>query len=282
MSANIDLRKTLPSVKLFQHRTAKDEKNMGTISKALALVDIVALAQGPKGLTGIAIAAGFDKATTRRLLLELCGNGYLVQNAESRDYELGPALQVLGKIREERFSLYRTIAPIVRALAEHTGETVHAAEYNNGKLLSICSEESAKPLRVNMEPGEKLPLHATASGIAFLAASSPAFVDMVLSKPLAAFTPTTLTTRKAIITALHQAAARGFSVSSQSLQEGVSSVAAAVYGQAAQPIGTLAIAVPAQRMTHKLTTELGQMVSAAAADISAQLSGRKLKFKKAS
>ena len=117
---------------------------MGTVSKALSLLDILASSQGPKGLSGIAAAAGFDKATTRRLLVELANSGYVVQNNDNRDYELGPALQVLGRIREDRFSLYRTILPFVRTLAERTDETVHASEYSAGVLLSICIDRYRK------------------------------------------------------------------------------------------------------------------------------------------
>ena len=129
---------------------------MGTVSKALGLLDILAGAQSPKGLTGIAKAAGFDKATTRRMLVELAAHGYIVQSADSREYELGPTLQVLGKIREERFSLYRTIVPFVRALSEQTNETVHASEYSVGILLSIYTEHSSKIIRVKPDSREFL------------------------------------------------------------------------------------------------------------------------------
>jgi IclR family transcriptional regulator, acetate operon repressor len=256
---------------------------MGTVSKALGLIDILARAQSPKGLTGVAKAAGFDKATTRRMLLELANNGYIVQDPDSREYELGPALQVLGKIREERFSFHRTILPFVRALSEQTDETVHASEYSAGKLLSIHIEHSSRPIRVSMEQGEKLPLHATASGIAFLAASTPTFVDMVLSKPLPSFTAMTLTSRKAISAAVQEAAARGYSISTQSLQDGVSSVAAAIRDQVGKkPIGTLAIAVPSQRMTPKLVTKFGSLVRKSADDVSQQLSGPRARLNDAS
>jgi IclR family transcriptional regulator, acetate operon repressor len=258
------------------------QKSMGTVSKALALIDILARSQGPTGLTGIAKAAGFDKATARRMLLELAANGYVVQNAESRDYELGPALQVLGKIREERFSLYRTILPFVRALSEQTNETVHASEYSAGLLLSICIEHSTKPIRVSLEQGQKLPLHATASGIAFLAASAHPFVESMLKKPLPQFTATTLISRESIMAATHETAARGYSVSNQTLQDGVSSVAAAICDQNAKPIGTLAIAVPSLRMTPQTIAEFGSLVRKTASQASEQLSGRRIKMNKAS
>jgi DNA-binding IclR family transcriptional regulator len=255
---------------------------MGTVSKALGLLDILAQPQGPKGLTAISIAAGFDKATTRRLLLELVGNGYAVQDYESREYELGPSLQVLGRIREERFSLYRTILPFVRELAEQTGETVHASEYGAGMLLSICTEHSSKPIRVNLDQGQKLPLHATASGIAFLSASTPAFIDTALRKVLTKFTSATLTNPECILKVVHAAASRGYSISDQSLQEGVSSVAAVVRNQNGKPIGTIAIATPSLRMTTKFNHEMGLLVRKSAEEISQQLSGRRPKLRKAS
>ena len=254
---------------------------MGTVSKALSLLDILASPQGPRGLTGIALAAGFDKATTRRLLVELANSGYVMQNNDNRDYELGPALQVLGRIREDRFSLYRTILPFVRALSERTDETVHASEYNAGMLLSICIEHSTKANRVSLEHGQKLPLHATASGIAFLAASPPHFVESVLKKPLSQFTPTTPTTREGVLAAVHKAATRGYSISNQSLQDGVSSVAAAIHNQIGKPIGTIAIAVPSLRMTTKLIAEFGPLVRNVADEISQHLSGRRTKLREA-
>ena len=255
---------------------------MGTVSKALGLLDILARPQSPKGLTGIAQAAGFDKATARRMLLELAANGYVVQNTDTRDYELGPTLQVLGKIREERFSFYRTVLPFVRALADQTDETVHASEYSVGMLLSICTEYPSKPIRVNLEPGQKLPLHATASGIAFLSASTPTFIDAVLRKTLPQFTSTTLTSPERIKKAVQETANRGYSISNQTLQDGVSSVASAIRNQSEKPIGTIAIAVPSRHMTQKVISEFGALVQQTADEISQLLSGRRLITSKAS
>jgi IclR family transcriptional regulator, acetate operon repressor len=255
---------------------------MGTVSKALGLIDILARPQSSKGLTGIASAAGFDKATTRRMLVELAANGYIVQNADSREYELGPALQVLGKIREERFSLYRAVTSFVRALRTETDETVHASEYSAGILLSICTDHSSKPIRVNLEQGQKLPLHATASGIAFLAASTSKFIESALSKPLPQITSATLCNRETLLAAIQETALRGYSISNQTLQDGVSSVAAAIRDQNEKPIGTLAIAVPTGRMTQQVIAALGPLVRKTANEVSEQLSGRRVILNKAS
>jgi IclR family transcriptional regulator, acetate operon repressor len=246
---------------------------MGTVSKALALLDILALPGARLGLTEIAKLANYDKATTRRLLIELKSSGFVEQDDQSRDYMLGPALLMLGRVREERFPFYRIVQPIVRALAEASGETAHASEFGSGTMNSVCMQASDKSSRIIVEVGERLPLHATASGIAFLAASSPAFVDGILHKPLAAFTDRTQTDPAAIADLVAQARARGYSLSDQFKEAGVHSVAAAIVNPRGAPIGAVAVAMPSVRSSPAVLAQCGVLVQTAAADISARLYG---------
>lgn len=255
---------------------------MGTVSKALGLIELLRQAGHPAGLTEIARKAQFDKATTRRLLLELAENGYVEQDPESRTYALGPALQVLGRIREERFPLVRIVQPLLRDLAERTGETVHATEYCAGELASIWSEESLKASRVILEKGMKLPLHATASGHAFLAASTDAFVDKICKRNLGRFTGTTPTEAGSLRELVEQARLRGYSQSNQSFEDGVSSVASAIVDGKGKPIGTLAIAMPSSRMNAQIAAEFGNIVRESAAEASARLLGNVNTLRKAS
>ena len=247
---------------------------MGTVSKALGLLEILKDPDAVLGLTEISKLAGFDKATTRRLLLELAANGFVEQEAASRAYLLGPALQMLGHAREKRFPLFRTVQPFVRELAEQTGETVHAAEYCAGALVSICSEQSDKANRVILEHGQRLPLHATASGMAFMAASSPAFAEAVLRKPMQAYTKTTPVDRALLLTMVGETAQRGYSISNQSLEDGVHSVAAAITSNGSKPVGTIAVAMPSSRVSPAIIEQYGRLVCQTAGDISVKLFGR--------
>lgn len=247
---------------------------MGTVSKALGLIDLLQASQQPLGLTEIARRAGFDKATTRRLLMELAANGYVEQDPDSRAYALGPALQTLGRAREQRFPLYRALEPAVRALAERTGETVHASEYYAGSLTPVVVVESAKANRVILESGLKLPLHATASGIAFLAASTDAFVDTVCRRALPQYTDTTPTDGEALRTQVRAARERGYSLSDQGFEAEVSSVAAAIRSTSGKPVATIAIAAPSSRMTAETAATFGALACEQAEELSARLFGR--------
>ncbi len=248
---------------------------MGTVSKALGLLDFLSRSDAPLGLTELARLSAFDKATTRRLLLELVANGFVEQDPDSRGYALGPALQMLGRAREGRFPLFRTCQPFVRALAEKTGETVHATEYCAGALVSVCIELSVRTIRVNLDHGQKLPLHATASGFAFLAASAPAFAENCLKKPLTGFTSKTPSSREALLQVIAETRARGYSISSQTFEDGVHSVGAAICDNAGKPVGAIALAMPVARATAVSTAEYGLLTRHAADEISQKLFGRR-------
>jgi len=246
---------------------------MGTVTKALELLELLRAAGHKLGLSELARQAGFDKATTRRLLVELVDNGLVEQDPRDKSYDLGPALQTLGRAREQRFPLYRIIEPVVRALAEQAGETVHAAEYSAGGLSSICIEHSQHSNRVILDRGQRLPLHATASGLAFLAAAPPSLVDAVAAKPLTGYTGATPISPDQLAAMLAETRRRGYSYCDQLFEVGVSSVAAAIRNALGRPIGTIAVALPSSRCTAGRADQLGRLVQAAAREVGERLAG---------
>ena len=247
---------------------------MGTVSKALGLLDVLAQPDARLGLSEIAKLSGHDKATTRRLLMELMSNGFVEQDEVTRHYLLGPSLLMLGRAREDRFPFFKTVMPAVRALAETTGETAHASEYSAGGMTSVCSQQSDKSNRVIVQTGMRLPMHATASGLAYLAASTEGFIDTVLRKARVAYTAHTLTDPKAIFALVAEGRANGFVICNQLREIGVHSVAAAILNPSGAPIGAIAIAVPTARADAERIATMGAQTADAAADISARLFGR--------
>ncbi len=249
---------------------------MGTVRKALGLLDILAHPDQRYGLTDMARLSGFDKATTRRLLLELKADGFVEQDEDTRAYLLGPAVLMLGRAREERFPFFKIAQPTVRALAEASGETAHVSEYVAGAMASICTQESDKSNRVIVLVGERLPLHATASGLAYLAASTDAFVNTALHKPLVRASVKTITDHDTLWQILHTARSKGYVECNQLRSEGVFSVGAAIVNPRGAPIGAIAVALPSMRAEPEKIAEIGAMTAAAAAEISTRLFGKTL------
>ncbi|QPC91758.1 IclR family transcriptional regulator [Mesorhizobium sp. INR15] len=246
---------------------------MSTVGKAVALLEHFTLKEPEIGLSELARKAGLDKATARRLLMALAEHRLIEQEPQSRRYRLGAGLSRLARMRDAHLPFVRVAAPMVRDLALETGETVHLCEFSAGALLTVHVELSARANRVNVDVGQVLPLHGTASGIAFLAFSRPETVEAYFGKPLAAFTPHTMTTRDKVMTAVQLAATRGYSRSAQGYEEGVHSIAAPILGSDGFPLGTLAVASPVSRVDDTTADRQGQAARQASARISTHLTG---------
>ncbi|CDX51478.1 Transcriptional regulator, IclR family [Mesorhizobium plurifarium] len=246
---------------------------MSTVGKAVSLLELFTLHEPEIGLSDLARRAGLDKATARRLLTALAAHRLIEQEPRSRRYRLGAGLSRLARIRDAHFPFMRLAAPVIRELSQETGETVHLSEFSAGALLTVHVALSAKANRVNVDVGQVLPLHGTASGIAFLAASRLEVASAYLEKPLQAFTAHTMTEPDTLAKAIAFAAASGYSRSSQGYEEGVHSIGAAILGADGQPIGTLSIASPVSRIDDHLAASQGEAATRAARLISARLTG---------
>ena len=247
---------------------------MGTVAKAISLLEVLGRGAPESALADLAKSAGFDKATTRRLLVSLIAQGLVEQDDESRLYRLGAGITRLALMREAQLPFLRMAVPVVEALAAETGETVHLSEYSNRGLISVHVVESTKANRVSVPLGELLPMHATASGIAFLAFTEERLRKAVLAGPMPAFTPFTIGDATTLTEHITAARARGHSIGSQGLEEGVTSVAAPILGADGLAIGVIAVAAPRVRTQKSDIERLGTGVIAAAHEIGERLFGR--------
>lgn len=249
---------------------------MGTVDKALKLLDFFSVERSEIGLSELARLAGYDKATARRLLVALAKHGFVEQDAYTRAYRLGAGPVRLARIREACFPLAQTAVPIVRDLARQTGETVHLSEFSAGSLITVHVEDSIHANRVYVDPGQVLPLHSTASGIAYLAFCGEEADRLIGAGPLTAHTSHTITDPREIAEAVRAAARRGYSIGDQGFEEGVFSVAAPILGPDGLAIGTLAVASPLLRTNKDVAARHGTAVMTAANAISARLYGERL------
>lgn len=244
---------------------------MSTIEKALDLLNLFSRTTPSLGLSEIARAAGRDKASTLRHLSALERAGFLDRDTDSRAYRLGPALARLALVRGETYPL-ADARDILSALVAETGETAHLTEYVGGAMSEIAIvETTVRGTRVFIDPAEQLPLHASASGLAWLAASDDAVLDAALTAPLEPVTEATPTDAGAVRALVEAARERGFSVSPGGFELDVTGIGAAVRDARGRPVGAIAVAAPSVRVPEDRVDAIGQAVKRAAAAISARM-----------
>lgn len=236
---------------------------MGTTSKALSLLDIFSRTTPLIGLSDLSRRAGLNKATTYRLLNELAAHGMVEQVAPGREYRLGPAFLRLAALREHHVPIREIAASILGNLARATGETAHMSLLQGEVLSTIAyAYGPGHGTLVRMEDAEVLSIHATSSGLALLAFSPPEFVDAVLSKPLAARTPKTITDPTAIRALLPGIRKAGFAISVGGFEADVHSHAMPVFNASAACIGVVAVAAPVSRMNDALAAVIRSELAA--------------------
>lgn len=246
---------------------------MSTVAKAVSLLEALGADAPELGLADLARRAGFDKATTRRLLVSLIEGGLVEQDELSRNYRLGAGLSRLALLREAKFPFRSTALPVVERLAQETGETVHLSEYSSRGLVSVHVIESTKANRVSVPVGMILPLHATASGIALLAFAAKKLREATANGALEAFTQHTVGEPAKLLEMVEAARARGYSTSAQGFEEGVFSVASAILGPDGLAVGALAVAAPQVRIRKGDIERHGAAAAAAAREIGERLFG---------
>lgn len=244
-----------------------------TVAKALSLLDLFSERRPHAGLSDIARLAGIDKATTHRLLAALAHHGLVEQDQASRQYRLGAAVLRLARIREATYPDTALILPILERLSAETGETAHASLFAGNRLATIGVVESARSSRVSLTPSEELPLHATASGIAFLAYQSEDAITRHLAAPLAAITTHTITDAAVIRKEIAAARRNGFATADQTLEFDVFGIAAPLFDGDGFSRGAIAVATPRHRITPALRTAIAEAVVAAAGEASRKLGG---------
>jgi len=247
---------------------------MLTIDKAIRLLDFFDESRPEIGLSEMSRISGLDKATTHRVMTSLARHGLLEQHPKTRAYRLGVGLLRLARIREATFPVEAVIQPLLASLTSDTDETSHLSLLTGSALSTVGVVESPRLNRVFVEPGLRLPLHATASGLAFLAASSDDVVERLLSADLAMHPSPATPTSVQIQQQLKLTRERGFATADQTFEAEVYGIAVALWGPDAKPNGAVAVATPISRMDETRRESIACALHIAASEITQALGGR--------
>ncbi|WP_061959321.1 IclR family transcriptional regulator [Cupriavidus pauculus] len=156
-----------------------------TLDSALALLSCFTVQQPAWGVRALAKHSGVHPAVVHRVLATFAANGFLVQDVESGRYSLGLRLFELGQVVRKTFSPAEVVQPILRTLAEQSGETVFLSWLDGEDGLCVGIEQSQHQLRFSIELGQRFPLYAGAHAKAILAFQDEEACDHAYERGLA-------------------------------------------------------------------------------------------------
>jgi DNA-binding IclR family transcriptional regulator len=238
-----------------------------SIDRAVELLEAIAAAPEPQTGPALADGTGLNRSTAWRILATLEHHGLVERDSETNRYRLGFAVLRLAAAAGHE-PLVRLAHPILRRLADATGETVNLAV---ARRLELVYADQVQPRRV-MAPdwlGHAVPLHATSTGKAFLAALPEHELEHLPA--LERFTDTTITDPGALRAELAGVRERGYATSHGELEPALWGASAAVLDASGRPAAVLSVWGVESRV-HGRLDELGITTAAAARELQARLS----------
>ncbi len=220
---------------------------IAVLDRTLDVIEALAAATEPVGVTDIARAVGATKSAAWRILLNLETRGYASKDASAK-YTLGPALFALVLRGGDRTRLVQLARPHLQWLNATFEETANLGVMEGDALLYIDIIESPHDLRMAARVGARDLLHATALGRAILAFLPEREQERVLAGPLEARTPRTIVDPARLRQLLADVRAGGISA-----EEGENEIAAScfgvpVFGPEGDVVAAISLSGPSGRM----------------------------------
>lgn len=241
------------------------------VRRALAIL-VAFEAQPIMELRDVAERAGLDKATARRLLLTLMAEGFVVQDAYSQAYALGPVVRRLAGSMPDHADLRRIATPVLDNLAAELRVTAFLSVYRDGNAICLERVHDMRGMEVRWwTVGGTLPFNCGGAPKLFLALQDEAAIERALSGTFVALTPKSIMEADTLRRRLALIRRRDYEFALDDVALGVSALAVPLRDSKRQLVACISIAGLTPQMTDRgKPLQLPHLIAAARA-IEAQL-----------
>lgn len=246
-----------------------------TLGRGLEVLRLVAA--GTQTASAIAAALDVPRSSAQRLLAGLVAEGCLYR-LPGTGYVLGPELIHLGARARAQQPVLALATPLLRKLAQATGDTVHLGRIDGDEVLYLDKIGGTRGFETRSRPGQRMPLVFTGLGKALLidhdAAALRALYDR--SAPMQSAQPGRTPPRPwaAFHADMAQTRVRGHAIDLEENEPGLRCVAAPVRDAAGDIVAALSVASATPFLPDARLAQLAPLVMECAATISRDLGPR--------
>lgn len=210
-----------------------------SMAKTLRVLDALAHPDAPHRLGDITERSGVSKASAHRILGTLIAEGWATSEGEGR-YGIGARLHAMAArvLAADPVG----IEAVLRTLQQRLGQTVHLAVLNGDHAIYTHKVDPGRAYRIATEVGMRLPLHATAAGLALLShLPVPEATALLDTTALTAHTPKTVTDRRTLDERLSSSLDDGYATDYEEHEQAICSLAAPVLDGEGYPVGAVSV-----------------------------------------
>ncbi|MEA2597250.1 MAG: IclR family transcriptional regulator, regulon repressor [Thermomicrobiales bacterium] len=248
--------------------------SIAVLDRALDVLEALADAAEPLGVTELARRVGATKSAAYRILANLERRGYVSKDPTTARYSLGTRLAYLGQQSLGTFDLRQVARSVLEELYRSFHETVNLGVLEGDEVVYIDMVESHHGLRMAARVGARDTVHSTALGKAILAFLPPEAIDRRLQRPLPRRTEHTITDPGLLAAELARVRARGVAEDHAENELGARCVAAPIFDHGGSVVAAISVSSPESRLDDPRAAEVATAVRAAAQEITRRVGGR--------
>ena len=210
------------------------------------MMEILAVLEGrPDGasITDLTAALAQPRTTIYRILNTL-QHHEIVRRDDNGSYRLGPRLlQLAGQVTigASRIDLASTAQPFLDSLAAELGEGCKLSVVDHQGLVVLAAAQGRREYALTVTPGQHMPIHVGASGKLLLAHLPEEERTRWLSKPLASFTPKTITNAHRLERELARIARAGWSQDKGESAPSIHAIAAPIQDRTGKVVAAVSV-----------------------------------------
>ena len=248
------------------------DPTVGSVARAIALLDAVAEIDGGARVNELARRIGVNPSTASRLLATLEAGG-LVERDPGGPYRLGLRLVALSDRVLGQLDVRERARPWLIWLVEETGETATLSVPGGGQAITVDFVPAPSSVVSLARLGRPSVAHATAAGKAMLAFGSLAEPAGPGEHELTVFTERTITDPGALAEELERIRAAGFAEAVGEREPDLNALAAPVLGRGGELVAILGLQGPASRLPAAKRRVLREPLVRAARELGQALGG---------
>lgn len=218
---------------------AEPAGDVGSIPRAVAVLEVLASSGGPLGVSELARRCGFSKSSVQRVLRALHDSGLLERDGTR--YRLGLKLFELGQQVPRQRDLRDAARPFMADLGQATGHQVHLAVLDGDDVLYLEVLRSANAPSLPTRMGSRWPAHGTGIGKAILAFADADVVERLVAKGLPRLSERTISQPGSFVAELGRIRERGVAYDLEESRAGVACVASPVFGNTGEVVAGLSV-----------------------------------------
>jgi len=214
-----------------------DKNSIKSIEKCFLVLACFYDANRALTLEDLVKQTGYKKTSCFRILKTMLSLKILEQDSKTRSYQFGPRLMLIGLAALKNMSLHKLSLPILQKLRDETRETVNLSILNGNEILYVERLMSNYIVNLNVNVGDRLPIHCTSMGKVMLAFMPEDVAENILAEShFEPKTKKTIVDRTAFKKELGKIKIKGYATNDEELEKGLRAVAAPIFNHTGEAI----------------------------------------------